>query len=287
MVTLRRVYTIEDSNSYLTLPSTDPYTLWQQSKDKLSQTKLISLKSLNLQNVRVRDPHTLDTLYINNTDADLLKKTIEEVREKQSDSLTLLTIAREIDHSIEDPSDFPVNNTGLFTTSQNDSMEFIPSYIVQGIKELKAKLLDLGIRLNINIVSHNNQSLNKAYHIEGNATKTTILKLSLKVNKKNYANRDVGSIKELKDFLIEALSGNQEAVNLIKNYDFTNSVSLPKAQQARILNGILYYSMAPSANNAHKIGQLDFSFSNEKVNIVPTAAKKYKYKFENGYLKEG
>lgn len=45
--------------------------------------------------------------------------------------------------------------------------------------------------------------------------------------------------------------------------------------------------MAPLSNSSHKIGQLDFSFSNDKVNIVSTADKKYKYKFENGYLKEG
>ena len=71
MVTLRRVCRTENNDSYLTLPSADPYTLWKQSKDRLSQTKLISLKSLGLQNVRVTEPHILDTLYINNKDADL------------------------------------------------------------------------------------------------------------------------------------------------------------------------------------------------------------------------
>lgn len=152
MVTLRRVCRTENNDSYLTLPSADPYTLWKQSKDRLSQTKLISLKSLGLQNVRVTEPHTLDTLYINNKDAELLKKEIEEVREKQSDPLTPLTIAREIDHSIEEPFNFPVDNTELFTISHNKNFEFIPGYIVQGIKELKSKLLGLGIRLNVNMV---------------------------------------------------------------------------------------------------------------------------------------
>jgi hypothetical protein len=45
--------------------------------------------------------------------------------------------------------------------------------------------------------------------------------------------------------------------------------------------------MAPQANSAHKIGQLDFSFSDGKVNIVPTAAKKYNYQFNDGVLEEG
>ena len=83
-----------------------------------------------------------------------------------------------------------------------------------------------------------------AYHINESTTKATNLKLSLKVNKKNYVNKDVSSIKELKDFLIATLSGNQEAVSIVKNYDFTKSVSLPKAQQARVLDGYFWNLIA-------------------------------------------
>ncbi len=282
MVTLRRI--TEKNDSLLTMQSADPYTLWQQSKNKLSQTKLIPLSSLGLRDVRVRDPHSLDTLYINEGDATKIKDTIEEVREKQNDALTLLTIAREIDHSIEEPSAYKVDASGLFTKSQNDLMIFIPSYIAQGLKDLKKQLQDKGIRLNINIVSHNNQSLNKLYHIEA-STKVSILKLSLKYNKKNYTNKDVTSIQDLKTFLIDAVSNNPEAVQIIKNFDFTKP--MPKAQQARTVDGILYYSLAPMANRAHKIGQLDFSYSNGKVNIVPTATVQYRYRFNDGELIEG
>ena len=70
------------------------------------------------------------------------------------------------------------------------------------------------------------------------------MKLSLKVNKKNYVNKDVSSIKELKDFLIAALSGNQEAVSIVKKYDFTKSVSLPKAQQTKVLDGYFWNLIA-------------------------------------------
>ena len=287
MVFLRRVYRTEGENSLLTLPSSDPFTLWRNSNRRLSQTKLIPMSSLGLQDVHVRDPHSLNTLYINDKDAGLLKETIEKVRKDQSDAITPLTIAREIDHSIEEPNLYKVDDSGLLTQSQNGIMDFIPSYIAQGLKDLRQLLLKEGVRINLNIVTHNNYPLNKMYHLNTNSTRATILKVSLKNRKKPYSNKDVRSIQELKDFLIDALSDNPGAVSVIQNYDFNITKSLPKAQQARTINGILYYSMAPQANSAHKIGQLDFSFSDGKVNIVPTAAKKYNYQFNDGVLEEG
>lgn len=64
------------------------------------------------------------------------------------------------------------------------------------------------------------------------------------INTVHNNNKDVSSIKELKDFIIATLSGNQEAVSIVKKYDFTKSVSLPKAQQARVLDGYFWNLIA-------------------------------------------
>ena len=286
MLKLKRTY--ESDNKLLNIDKGNPYTVWEKAKDHLEETKLVSLSSLNLMNVRVQEPHSLRDLYVNSKDSKTLLDTIEKTRETQGDAITVLTIAREIDHSIDNPLNYPTDNSGLFSRSDNEKIAFIPSNIAQCLKDLRSKLSKEGIRLIINIVSNKNDNLNKLYHLDTNSdsiTQATILKMSLKNNRKNYSNKDIKSIGELKDFLIQSLEGNPTAQDIVKSYDFkTQSSSVSKAQQARTITGILYFSMAPGADRNHKIGQLDFSYSKGKVNIVPTAARKYLYAFEEGVL---
>ena len=287
MLILKRVS--EQKESLLNIESNDPYTVWREAKDHLSETDLVSLASLGVQDLRVRSPHNLRDLYINSKDSKKFIETVTTVRNEQGDAITTMTISREIDHSIDNPRSYPTDSSGLFTKSANGKIEFIPSGIAQCLKDLRDLLLKEGIRVLINITSNKGVSLNKKYHLsestEESPTRATTLKVSVKYNKKNYSNLNVGSIQELKDFLTGVFPDNPSEVSLVNDYDFSSlSALMPKAKQARTISGILFFSMAQGADRNHKIGQLDFSYSEGKVNVVPTAAKKYFYGFKNGVL---
>ena len=289
MVILKRI--TESNEELLSVDGQNTaYQIWQKVKDKIDQTKMITLSTLNLGDIKLTNiEHKINKLYINESDKQKLIDLINKTKQEGSGVDTHIELAKQIDHSISDPKGYKPSGDSLFVTNPNNTISFIPSQYMQGIKELRKGILELSPKdkIRIEVVDKEGKSLRTLYHLDTNAAvKIVSLNISGKHNKRTISIKDPQTIHDLKGGLLSAFSDNSQITDFIKSFSFNQSFQ--QAEEAKMViaqKGTLFLSLSEMADKDHKVGILDTSFRGGKVNLTMNAYKNGRYCMVKGVLK--